>query len=127
MVTDEYCFAEVGLPCLNSSAIAFGSMLYNSCCVLFCSIKSSCVLSSTSASRCFEYFSICACDAKIYTIVIICEIYQCLTYYWHCNVVHIVGKTEFCSKCIAHVLCDHYVITIIIIVSTGLSLFGFMR
>lgn len=40
---------------------------------------------------------------------------------------HIVGKTEFCSKCIAHVLSDHHVITIIIIVSTGLSLFGFMR
>ena len=39
MVTDEYCFAEVGLPCLNSSATAFGSMLYNSCCVLFCSIR----------------------------------------------------------------------------------------
>ena len=53
MVTDEYCFAEVGLPCLNSSAIAFGSMLYNSCCVLFCSIKSSCVNLLILIIRCY--------------------------------------------------------------------------
>ena len=59
MVTDEYCLAEAGLPCLSSSATACGSMLYNNCCVFFCSIISSWVLSPTNASKCFEYFSIC--------------------------------------------------------------------